>query len=41
MKLILYDRRKYEPCQMKAFIEPDFFNFNQALMNMSLTLEII
>ena len=41
MKLTLYDRRKYEPFQTKAFIEPELFNFNPALMNMSLTLEII
>ena len=41
MKLILYDPRRYEPYQTKAFIEPELSNFNQALMNMSLTLEII
>ena len=41
MKLILYDSRKYEPFQTKAFIELELSNFNPALMNMSLTLEII
>ena len=41
VKLILYDRRKYEPFQTKAFIEPEVSNFNPALMNMSLILEII
>ena len=39
MKLILYDHRKYDPFQMKAFIEPQLSNFNPALMNM--ILEII
>ena len=33
MKLILYDRRKYEPCQTKAFIEPELSNFNQDFGN--------
>ena len=41
MKLILYGLRKYEPFQTKAFIEPELYNFNPALLNMSLTLEII
>ena len=41
MKLILYDRRKYEPFQTEALIEPELFNFNPALMNMPLTLEIV
>ena len=41
MKLILYDGRKYEPFQTKAFIEPELSNFNPALMNIPLTLEII
>ena len=41
MKLVLYDGRKYEPFQTKAFIEPELYNFNPALMNMALTLEII
>ena len=41
MKLILYDGRKYEPFQTKAFIEQEFSSFNPALMNISLTLEII
>ena len=40
MKLILYDRRKYEPFQTKAFIEPELSNFSPALLNRSLTLEI-
>ena len=31
----------YEPFQTKAFIEPELSNVNPALMNMSLTLEII
>ena len=41
MKLILYDGRKYKPFQTKAFIEQELSNFNPALMNISLTLEII
>ena len=41
MKLILYDHRKCEPFQTKASIEPKLSNFNLALMNVSLTLEII
>ena len=41
MKLILNDRRKYESFQTKAFIEPELSNFNQALMYVPLTLEII
>ena len=40
MKLILYDGRKYEPFQTKAFIEPELSNFNPALMNISLTSKI-
>ena len=41
MKLTLYDGGKYELFQIKAFIEPELSNFNPALMNMSLGLEII
>ena len=41
VKLTLYDRGKYELFQTKAFIEPELSNFNPALMNMSLGLEII
>ena len=41
MNLILYDHRKYDPFQTKASIEPKSSNFNPALMNVSLTLEII
>ena len=41
VKLMLYDRRKYEPFETKAFIEPKLSNFNPTLMNMSLTLEIL
>ena len=38
----VYDPRKYEPFQTKAFIEPELPNvIYPALMNMSLTLEII
>ena len=33
VKLILYDHRKYEPFQTKAFIEQKLINFNPALIN--------